>query len=271
MDRQNIQRIATTVIGIPLVGLILAFGNKYIIDIAVSIIAIMSMHEYFKAFRKTHKPVEWIGYVAAILIAFTHVIKEEMILKSIAVVVPAAVTLLFLEIIRTDMKTTIIDVAITMFGIGYIVFFLWFIPIIRQMNFGNLYIWIVFITAWGTDIFAFIIGRTIGKHKFSQISPKKTIEGCLGGVIGAVICMLVYAVICNKFFNVSWSYSKITIIAIILSIIGQIGDFSASCIKRYTGVKDFSNLIPGHGGMLDRIDSVIFIAPFAYLLLSYVI
>ena len=135
---------------------------------------------------------------------------------------------------------------------------------------GKILIWYVFISAWGTDIFAYCIGIKFGKHKFSKISPNKSIEGCVAGTVGAVICMLIYTFICNTVWNMNINYILISVIGIILSLVGQIGDFAASSIKRYTGIKDFSNLIPGHGGMLDRIDSVIFIAPFAYFLLGLI-
>ena len=113
-------------------------------------------------------------------------------------------------------------------------------------------------------------GKYLGKHKFSEISPKKTIEGCIGGLIGAVLFVLIYTAFLNKVFNTNISYILMTSYAIIWSILGQIGDFAASTIKRYTGIKDYSNLLPGHGGMLDRFDSVIFIAPFAYILLMLI-
>ena len=168
------------------------------------------------------------------------------------------------------MKYNIKDIAITFFGICYIVIFLMFIPIIREMPNGKILIWYVIIAAWGTDIFAYCIGRKFGKHKFSKVSPNKSIEGCIAGTVGAVICMLIYTAICNNVWNMNINYILISIIGVVLSLVGQIGDFAASSIKRYTGIKDFSNLIPGHGGMLDRIDSVIFIAPFAYFLLMLI-
>ena len=114
--------------------------------------------------------------------------------------------------------------------------------------------------------FAYIIGKRIGKTKFSKVSPNKSIEGCIAGTIGAIIACLLYTVALNLISGYEISYLTIAIISLVLSIIGQIGDFSASVIKRYFDVKDFSNLFPGHGGMIDRIDSVMFIAPFAYIL-----
>ena len=143
-----------------------------------------------------------------------------------------------------------------------------FIAFINGMPNGKILIWFAFIAAWGTDIFAYVFGKKIGKHKFSKISPKKTVEGCIGGTIGAVVLALIYAYFVNAYSSINIPYVYITGMTIVLSLVGQIGDFAASSIKRFVDIKDYSNLIPGHGGMLDRIDSLIFLAPFAYLLLS---
>ena len=230
----------------------------------------MSLHEYFNSLKEKAKPVIWMGYVACAIIAFIHVIPRENLIHIIAVLVPSAILILFLQVILTNMKTNLKDIALTFFGICYIPLFLMFIPILRGVENGVLLIWYIILAAWGTDIFAYTAGRTIGKHKFSKISPNKTIEGCVGGIIGATVLILGYTWVINTFFGMQINYFAISGIGIILSVIGQIGDFAASSIKRYVGIKDFSNLIPGHGGMLDRIDSIIFISPFAYFLLMLI-
>ena len=267
-----LKRIISSLVLIPLVTAILVFGNKYLVDIAISIIAIMSLYEYFNSYpdAKEKKEIHIIGYIAAVLIAFIHIIPEGYVLYLIGAIIPVSILILFSQVILTNMKYNIKDISTTFFGICYIVIFLMFLSIIRETENGKITIWFVFLAAWGTDIFAYFVGRKIGKHKFSKISPNKSIEGCIAGIAGSIMCMLIYAVICNNFMNCNFNYWIITIIAVILSIIGQIGDFAASSIKRYNQIKDFSNLIPGHGGMLDRIDSVIFIAPFAYFLLMLI-
>lgn len=263
----DIKRITSALLGFPLVVLILVLGNKYIVDVAFAIIAALSLHEYFNAFKQKTNPVKWIGYVAAALIALIHIIPLEHAITIVSILIPSAVAILFLQVILTNMKTNVIDIAVTFFGICYIPLFIMFLPLINGLENGKIIVWYVLLASWGTDIFAYVAGRTIGKHKFSKISPNKTIEGCIGGILGAVILILAYTYICNTYLSLNISYIYIGIIGIILSIVGQIGDFAASSIKRYAEIKDFSNLIPGHGGMLDRIDSVIFIAPFAYMLL----
>lgn len=268
----DIKRITSTVLGLPMVIVVLLFGNKYIIDIALAIVAMISLHEYYNAFSK-YKPIKWLGYLSAISICFIHVISEDMLLKIIALSIPAVVAILFIQLIIRDLKISIMDIAITLFGICYIVLFTMFIPLIAGKENGKIYIWYIFIISWGTDIFAFLIGNTLklGRHKFSKISPNKSIEGCIAGIIGALVLSLLYTFCLDKFANITLiPYLAITTVSFILSIVGQFGDFAASSIKRFVGIKDFSNLIPGHGGLLDRIDSLIFIAPFAYILLMLI-
>lgn len=267
----DIKRVTSAIIGFPVVAAILIWGNKYVVDIALSIVAIMSLYEYFHAVKQKAKPIQWIGYVAAICIAFVHMIPNaDMALKVIAGIIPASILIMFSSIIIKNQKYNLIDIALTFFGIIYVVLFLMFLSFIRELPDGRVLIWFVFLTAWGTDIFAYVAGKTLGKHKFTQISPNKTIEGCVGGTIGAMVLTLGFTLVCNTCFGMNISYLAIIPISIVLSIIGQIGDLSASSIKRYVGIKDFSELIPGHGGMLDRIDSVLFIAPFAYFLLTMI-
>lgn len=211
------------------------------------------------------------GYLACALISLIHIVPRQYIIITIGVLVPTSILLLFIQVIISNMKTTIKDIAITLFGICYIPLFLMYMPLLMGSENGKLLVWFIIIAAWGTDIFAYIVGKTIGKHKFSEISPNKSIEGCIGGIIGAIVLTLIYALVINTYLGMNINYLYIAGISILLSIIGQIGDFSASSIKRYVGIKDFSNLLPGHGGMLDRIDSLIFIAPFAYFLLLFVL
>lgn len=265
----NVKRVVSGLVLFPLVVVLLVFGNKYIVDVAVSIIAIMSLHEFYKAFRTGNKanPIDWIGYLAAAMISIIHIVPSNWILKTIGLLLPVSILLLFLHVIITDLKIDIKDIAVTFFGICYIVIFLMFIPIIHEnLRNGKFLIWYVFFSAWGTDIFAYFIGKAFGKHHFTEISPNKTIEGCIGGIFGAILLTTLYTVACNHIFNVQFSYAVMAVVSFVLSLLSQIGDLAASSIKRYAGIKDFSNLIPGHGGMLDRIDSIVFIAPFAYFL-----
>ena len=127
----------------------------------------------------------------------------------------------------------------------------------------NSYVWIVILAAFGTDIFAYLAGRAFGKHKLCPtISPKKTIEGAIGGIVGSVI-------LCGLFgwFFIPARFLDFIIIGIIGSVIAQLGDLTASVMKRKLDIKDWGTMIPGHGGVLDRVDSILFTAPFVYYFL----
>ncbi len=270
----DVKRVISVLLGFPLVVIILTFGNKYIVDVFLVLIAMLSMQEYFNAISKDAKPVRWIGYLSCIPIGFIHILpiyfSAEIIQKILIMVIPTIVLLLFGQVIFTNMKTNFKDIAYTFFGMFYIIGCITFIALLRGLDNGIILVWYAIFAAWGTDTFAYLIGMRFGKHKMSKISPKKSIEGAIAGTVSSVIIIAIYTLIMNNIYNLGYSYLYVIIAGIILSIIGQLGDFAASSIKRYVDVKDYSNLIPGHGGMLDRIDSLIFIAPFAYMFFSII-
>lgn len=245
---------------------ILLIPSNLITGILFTVIAIIAMNEYLRAISKVCKPIKWIGYLSCIIVAIINYIPEQYLLSILMFSIPSILLILFIQVIATDMKTTFKDMAYTFLGICYIPVFIMFLSLVDGMNNGKILLGYIFISAWGTDVFAYSIGLRLGKHKFSKVSPKKSIEGCIAGTLGSTILMIIYTLVLNNCFSFEYSYIMIAIIGIVLSLIGQIGDFSASCIKRYVDIKDYSNLLPGHGGMLDRIDSVLFIAPFAYML-----
>ena len=126
----------------------------------------------------------------------------------------------------------------------------------------NNLLWAVFLTSWGTDTSAYLFGIIFGRRKlYPSISPKKTVEGSLGGIFGSLILLNVF-----NFFVLKFDIVFIIVSGIILSIVAQLGDLFASKIKREIGIKDFSNIIKGHGGFLDRFDSIVFVTPLVYII-----
>lgn len=260
------KRWLSALVGVPLACLILIFGNYYVTSLVVGIIAIISMHEYFSAFKEIANPMRWLGYISCLFIFLLPIIKQEYIGEIIQVLLALILLILFTIEVFGKKNRDIKDVAITFLGIAYIIFTLVFVPRIYAMEQGKIFLFMFFFAVWFSDGFAYVIGRHFGKHHFTSISPKKTIEGSVGGVIGAIIANLILVIVCNLCFSMNLSYIYTILISIVLSIIGQIGDLAASSIKRYTNKKDFGNLIPGHGGILDRFDSILLAAPFAYML-----
>ena len=257
------------IVGLALIVLLL-IQNNIITGLMFTLIAIVAMHEYLGAISKVCKPIKWISYLSCALVLLPSFISSQQLTGSLIYAIPIILLTLFANVIATDMKTSFKDMVYTLLGICYVPTFIMFLTMIDKMQNGKILLGYIFIASWGTDVFAYCIGKRFGKHKFSKVSPKKSIEGCIAGTIGATVLALIYTFVLNNNFSFEYSYFVVGISGIVLSLIGQIGDFSASCIKRYVDIKDYSNLLPGHGGMLDRIDSVLFIAPFAYMLFTLI-
>ncbi len=158
------------------------------------------------------------------------------------------------------------------FGFFYVALTLSYIYLVCELNGGQYTVWLIFIGSWGADTMAYMVGRQIGKHKIVPVlSPKKSLEGFIGGIVGATLIGVIYALIFKNnltehFPNPVLSFA---IIAACSSVVSMIGDLAASAIKRDKQIKDYGRLLPGHGGILDRFDSVIFIAPIVYYLLYF--
>ena len=261
----SLSRVLTALIGLPAVALILIKGNDILISILMALATIRCLYEYKHCAKGKYNIIAWIGYVFTIYLAAMPFIPNDITNVVNIISLPLLMIILFLHSILTDMKITFADVAFSMFGICYFVIFTSFISRIYSLENGKIFIWYLMFISWGSDIVAYLIGRNFGKHKFSKVSPNKTIEGCTAGILGAVVLSLIYTYLVNNYMNMNINYIIIAWGSALLNIIGQIGDFAASVIKRYLEVKDYSNLFPGHGGMVDRLDSVIAIAPFAYI------
>lgn len=162
------------------------------------------------------------------------------------------------------------DVFASFTGFVYAPVLLSFLYRVRSEE-GMLMLWLVFIGTWGSDTCAYCIGCLFGKHKaFPVLSPKKSVEGCIGGVLGTALIAGIYAVCVNRFVEGSEvSVLACVVIGCAASVISQIGDLAASAMKRQYGIKDYGKLIPGHGGILDRFDSIIFTAPLVYYLARF--
>lgn len=175
----KLKRVLSGIIGLPIVVLVLIFGNLYLIDAIFTVVAFIAMYEYLKAFSKEAKPVKLVAYLSCLIIPFLHIINKEYLGLTLALTISSIIVLLFFKVIRSKMKVKITDIMVTFFGICYIVFFLCFIPLLHGEENGKYLIWFIFIAAWGTDTCAYFVGSKFGKHKFTEISPKKSIEGCI--------------------------------------------------------------------------------------------
>lgn len=160
------------------------------------------------------------------------------------------------------------EMMLVFFGVFYVAVMLSYVYQTRMIPDEGVYlVWLVFLCSWGCDTCAYCVGMLIGKHKMSpKLSPKKSVEGAIGGVVGAALLGALYAIAVNHFGNASSDPLFYALICGVGGLISMVGDLAASAIKRNHDIKDYGKLIPGHGGILDRFDSVIFTAPIIYYL-----
>lgn len=260
------KRIITSIIGIPLLIAIIVYG-KMPLKIALIVVSLIGVYEFYKAVNpnKEIKAINDIGYLFTIIFPF---ILSNFNLYSYLFFTTAFIICLFISMLLHHQKYNINDVAITFIGFYYVCFLLSHVIMVRQSEYGFIFVWLIFITAWGSDTGAYFTGSVIGKHKLTPtLSPHKTIEGAVGGVALSIILCILYGFCIINLMKVNISILSFILIGTVGSILGQLGDLAASAIKRYTGIKDYGNLFPGHGGVLDRFDSILFTAPLVYYLM----
>jgi phosphatidate cytidylyltransferase len=266
-----VKRVVSSIVGFLILIFVLFIKNETIFSLAVTIVALIGLNEFYNAIKaKGMKPIEIVGYLVTTFLLMIGLVNNNILSTFLTFLVPLILLILFAYSIFTNMKINIVDISVTVFGILYVAYLFSFVILTKQMNNGNYYVWYIFGGAWATDIFAFLIGSKFGKHKFSAISPKKSIEGCIGGILGCMIFFIGFTYFLTT-KDIILNYTYIIILSITISIISQIGDFAASTIKRYCDIKDYGSILPGHGGILDRFDSMLFISPIIYAYFTYLI
>lgn len=257
-------RILSAVIMLPLLALVV-FGGRPLL-IACFIIGVMGVREFYQGFEQINiKPsyrvanLSILGLYAVNLFAPAEI--HYYMFWLFAVVILSLIYLFNIE------NRELNDAMATLTGIFYVVFLSFHVTLVDQTGEYGILVWLIFIAAFGTDSMAYFAGYAFGKHKLApKISPKKTIEGSIGGIVGSVLFCGIFG-----YFAVPQLLIHCIIIGILGGIVSQLGDLTASIFKRKMGIKDFGNLIPGHGGILDRFDSVLFTAPMVYYYIVLVI
>ncbi len=252
----------------PLLILALLQPFTWVWGIIVLVVSIMGLYEFYKATDLLKsKPLCIMGYISAVHFVAGYFI-FPMLGLPFTLWFPA---ILFIIMLIFNQKINAGMVGLTLLSVLYIPYLLSYIIGIRQMNGGEFYIWLIVICAFLTDTCAYFTGVAIGKHKLCpNLSPKKTIEGAIGGTVGCGLFCMLFGLIISRFFNQDVNFLSLFILGLIGSVAAQLGDLTASAIKRQYGIKDYGNLIPGHGGILDRIDSIIFVAPVVYTYITYI-
>ena len=266
-------RVISALVGLALLIVVLYLGS-ITLGVVVSLIAAIGLYEFYSSVStiKNVHPIKLVGYLSVLPLLILGLQEtgwfniDLNILTGISVCLIIFLCMTF--IVLDNKKHNIIDACITTFGITYVPFLMSFLILIRNMDYGIILIWLIFIGAWGTDTLAYTFGRLFGKRKIiPEISPKKTLAGAIGGILGCFALMIAFGFIVRAYFSLEISFVALAILGLLCGMISQIGDWSASAIKRYVNVKDFGNIMPGHGGVLDRFDSILFVAPVVYFVL----
>lgn len=245
----------------------LFLGGIYLKYFAL-VLSLAGMYEFYKVVKaKNINAISYVGYV--LCIAYYIILDKNMNYHIVNLMLVFAV-LILLCIPVLNVKYNFIDVSTTILGFLYVAMFFSYIVLTNQKVYGNYLVWLIFISSWLCDTTAYYVGRAFGKTKIApMVSPKKTLEGSLGGLLGSAIACTLFGFIITK-YNVNIPLYHYFAIGIICGVFCQFGDLAASSIKRYVGVKDYSNLIPGHGGILDRFDSILFASAVVYFYLTLV-
>ena len=227
------------------------------------LISFIGMTEIYRVLEISGTLLGGAGYIAAAAYYFLLRMDKTELILMLAI---AFLIVLMMIYVFTYPKYRSEQVMLAFFGLFYVAFMLSYVYQIRMLPLGEWIVWLVFICSWGSDTCAYCVGMLLGKHKMApKLSPKKSIEGAVGGVVGAALLGAAYAAIINRVIVGSYvSVLQYALICAVGALISMVGDLAASAIKRNHDIKDYGNLIPGHGGILDRFDSVIFTAPIIY-------
>jgi len=264
------KRIVSALILITIIALAIYIDWRNLLSftvcgIIVTIFTILGLYEFFTMLEhKGIKIYKYVGIVLGAIIPLSIVFRFEPTRKwELLFIVIAFLFLILMQFRRRNNSGVVVDISTTLFGIMYVSWFFSFaIKIIYLPEGMGLLATILLITKLG-DIGAYLVGMGFGKTPLmSRISPKKTVEGAIGGLVFSVLGALM-----GNYF-IHFSYLHIIVLGIVFGIIGQLGDLSESLIKRDCGVKDSGNIIPGLGGILDEIDSVLFTAPVFYFYIT---
>jgi len=266
MGKIEKRKVWMGLIMVPPILLLIILGPPSILHLMVLLATFLGLREYYNLVLPHSKRIEravgiGLGLILSIIISFG-AMKE---ISLFFVIILLILSVLFMATSK-DLSSTIPEMGMTLFGIFFIGFLLAYVSLIRNLPNGRLWVLFLIATVWAGDISALLSGSFFGKHKlYPKISPNKTFEGLGGSIVGSIIVALAFALL----FLPRLQKGVCIFLAIGIGISGQLGDFTESMLKRSAHVKDSGTLIPGHGGMLDRLDSFLFSAPFLhYSLLS---
>lgn len=263
-------RLLSAIVLVAILLAVVFFAADWVFSLAVCALTFMIMAELTKVMRLETKPgIVITNYVfAAIYMALGFLNLETQNAFVYMVTILFVMTLGAFTVLDNS-RIKLSDVCASIFLVIYSVVFLMHLSFIRKLDNGIALLFMALIGAYITDTGAYFTGMSIGRHKLiPSVSPNKTVEGAIGGIVAAVIGFVIYGVIMSS-MGFSVNYALLIILGALCAVVAQLGDLTASVIKRNYSVKDFGHLIPGHGGMVDRVDSLMFVAPVVYYFITF--
>ena len=269
-------RVITALVGLPIVIILVSLGGLWLRG-GLLALSVLGLSEFYRALSGKgqnqqdsqdsieRKALHFVGYFFSFL--YFLLIVDSGIHEHFIILIAGFILLNLMLTVVFFQKIEFKDFLITICGFFYVTFLLSFIYLVRDANIY--FVWLIFTSASASDTFAYFIGSKWGRHKLHGTpSPKKTWEGCVGGVLGAALVGFLYGQAVINFVGID---HPIVLHSMAVSAVGavfsQFGDLFASAIKRSVGIKDFGKVLPGHGGVLDRFDSIMVTAPGIYMVL----
>ncbi len=268
-----LKRILTAGVLIPLLLLILFFSKTLVFPIAWALLSVMAVFEMLSALgARRDLALAWPAYPIALGMPFAAYFLSDV--KVLWLILFGALTFflfwLYVVAVFRRGRLTFSSVASIFTAVLYIVVGFLSISLLRYHTEAGRYLYLlVFIAPWVTDTFAYFTGRFFGRHKLiPEISPKKTVEGAIGGTLFGILSFVVFGLVMQYALGHTPNYAVLAVSGALCAFLSQIGDLIASLVKRERGVKDYGSIFPGHGGVMDRFDSVLTTAPLLYALFS---
>jgi phosphatidate cytidylyltransferase len=275
---ETTQRVLVAVVGIPLAIGVVFLGGWVLAGLLVAIAALAALEFYRIAGRKEAHPMPALGAGLAAAFIVLAALHPERGPEGFGVMLTVGTLLVatFAIWARGVEGQPLLSISTTLAGAVYtgvllsFGLFLRHLPGNQNASHGTALVFAPLLLTWTSDTFAYFVGRQWGRHKLiPRVSPGKTVEGAVGAVVGSVLVGLAYSALANSFATYRMTWLEGAILGLLVSVVAQVGDLAESLLKRDGGVKDSGALLPGHGGALDRFDSLLFTLPLAYFFLRY--
>ncbi|MBD3347649.1 MAG: phosphatidate cytidylyltransferase [Candidatus Eisenbacteria bacterium] len=271
--KQLTMRLLTAAVGVPAV-IVCSLVGGYPFILAINFVIGLGLYEFYRMLEsKGIKPYKTVGVVAGLVVAW-YVYFQGGFFSSLFITL-VLLTIMVLELFRRDGELAVYHISSTIFGVFYVGWLGSHVILLRQLgegfpgdDRGGFFVILAFALAWGSDTGAYFVGHAIGRRKLlPRVSPAKSVEGAIGGLLFGALA----AVIARISFAPFLSWLDVLALGLVSPVMATLGDLVESLMKRDVKIKDTSNALPGHGGMLDRFDSVLFVAPFVYYYLRFIV